>query len=211
MENSTFVENDLIKTIKPTRPKLGIFALYTNRKEAESAITALSRNGFTKDDVSMLAPSRTGGHRDFVYRQRTHVADGALIGAFIGMVLLGTAAFLIDPKALLFTDVSSSDFIGLGTTAIGAMYGIFTGLILGGACGALVGIGSPFSAARRYGFYLKEGGIVLVVHLRNLARRESASRILEKTNGQDINVLDEAEIWSTIIPEKTKHIGTLGL
>lgn len=207
----SFLENSTQPTLKPTRPKLGMFALYTNRKEAETALTVLSKNGFTKDDISMLAPNRTGGHHDFVYRQRTHVVDGALVGSIIGMVLLGTTAVLIDPKALLFTDVNSSDFLGLGTTAVGAIFGALVGLILGAACGALVGIGSPFSAARRYGFYLKEGGIVLVVHLRNMARRESATRILEKTNGQDINILDEAKIWSTIIPEKNKGISTLGV
>lgn len=205
MQNTNFIEKNNQNTFKPSHPQMGMFALYTNRNDAESALFTLSKNGFTKDDVSMLAPNRTGGHRDYVYRQHTHVLYGALVGAFIGMVFLGTAAFLVDPKAILFTDVNSSDYIGLGTTAIGAIFGSLAGIVLGGATGALVGIGSPFSAAKRYGFYLKEGGIVLVVHLRNLARRESAARILEKTNGQDINLLDETEIWSTIIPEKIKQ------
>jgi hypothetical protein len=201
MDTNNFANTEINHKIEAKKTKLGVFALYTNQKEANNAVRALERNGFLKDDVSMLAPSLSG-HHDFVYHQRTHVLDFALIGSFIGLVLFGTATFLFDTRMLFFNSAYDQNFLGVGATPLMAFVGVAAGLILGAAIGALVGIGSPVSAAYRYGFYLKEGGIVLVVHIKNMAKKNIINRILEKTNGHYINVLDEAQIWSTIIPEK---------
>jgi hypothetical protein len=202
MDTENLANSEIDHKIEPKKTKLGVFALYTNQKEAETAMKALEKNGFLKDDLSMLAPSLSG-HHDFVYHQRTHMLDFAAIGSFIGLVLLGTVTFLFDTRMLFFNSAYDNNFIGLGANPVMAFIGATAGLILGAAIGALVGIGVPISAAHRYGFYLKEGGIVLVVRLKNMAKKDIINRILEKTNGQDINVLDEAQIWSTIIPAKT--------
>ena len=180
---------------------LGAFALYMNLKEAELAVGALERNGFSQSDISMLAPQKSGSH-DFVYHQPPSLLMGALIGAIVGLVILGSVGFLFGLREVALTSPGLGPESTLMTTVVFSLMGV----VLGAACGVLVGIGSPKSAAKRYGFYLKEGGIVLVVHLKDAAEKLLVGRILEKTRGQDINVLEEAQIWSTIIPEKKRLV-----
>lgn len=184
----------------------GLFALYTSKNEADLAVTTLKKNGFDSEDISMLAPERSGG-RDFVYRQHTQILQGALVGMVLGFIIGCTAGFFVDMVALFSVDNSMdtlNPYLSLGNV----LWSALIGSALGACCGALVGIGSTMSAARRYAFYLKEGGIVLVVRLRDLAqaKQDSVNRILEKTHGQDINVLDEASIWATIVPEKNRML-----
>jgi len=182
----------------------GMFALYLKRNDADLAIRLLERNGFKPEDISLLAPQRNGA-RNFVYDQKYSLIQGAVIGAFIGAVLLGLAGLFFGAKGLFTTNPGYNNF-GVGFAPITAAVAASIGLVLGAASGVLVGIGSPKSAAKRYGFYLKEGGIVLVVHLKDQADQLVVSRILEKTRGQDINILDQSKIWSIIIPEKKKLV-----
>ncbi len=180
--------------------KLAAFGLYINKKEAEWAIGRLEKNGFPREDISMLAPQRFG-KRDFVYEQKTSIQDGAVIGSVVGFLILGFAGFLwgMSGRSVMTENIVPFWFVSTGV-------GCMIGLLFGAAAGALVGIGTPQSAAKRYGFYLKEGGIVLSVHLKNETDRKLASQILQTTHAQDISELKETEIWSKIIPEKKKLI-----
>lgn len=184
----------------------GLFALYTSKREADIAITTLKKNGFDSEDISMLAPERSG-HRDFVYRQHTQLLQGAILGMVLGFIVGCTLGFFVDMGALFSVD-NSVETVNPYIPLANVLWSALIGATLGACCGALAGIGSTMSAARRYAFYLKEGGIVLVVRLRNLAqaKQDSVSRILEKTHGQDINILDESSIWSTIVPEKNRML-----
>lgn len=182
----------------------GMFALYLKRNEADVAIRLLERNGIKHEDISLLAP-QINGPRNFVYDQKSSLIQGAAIGAFIGAIVLGLTGLFFGSRGLFTTPPGFSSF-GVGFSPISAAVLASIGLILGAASGILVGIGSPRSAAKRYGFYLMEGGIVLVVHLRKETDRLLVSRILEKSRGQDINILDESKIWSTIIPEKKRLV-----
>ncbi len=177
---------------------LAAFGLYTNKKEAECAIGRLEKNGFLRNDISMLAPERSG-KRDFVYEQKTCIKDGAVVGSVGGFFIFGFAGFLwsISGRSVMIENTLPFWFI---STIVGSLMG----LIFGAAAGALVGIGIPKSAAKRYGFYLNEGGIVLSVHLKNEADRKIANQILQTTHAQDISELHENEIWTKIIPEKRK-------
>ena len=172
--------------IESEKEGVAAFALFVNRKEADLAVAALQRNGYAPADISLLAPQQSG-HHDFVYHQPPSLLMGSSIGGLFGLMLLGFAGLLF------------------GQTMTALVFSLI-GLIVGAGIGVLVGIGTPKSAAKRYGFYLKEGGIVLVVHLKNESEKDSVHRILEKTRGQDINVLDESKIWSTIIPEKKRLV-----
>lgn len=179
---------------------LSAFGLYTNTRDAQIAIDQFEKNGFESEDISLLAPERSG-HHDFVYEQKTSLKDGAVIGAVGGLLFFGFAGFLwgISGRSMVTDDSLPIWFI---STSIGCVMG----LLFGTAAGALVGIGTPQSVAKRYGFYLKEGGTVLTVHLKNKAERKRANQILQATNAQDISELNESKIWSTIIPEKKNLI-----
>ena len=189
--------------VNADREGLGAFALYLERNEAERAVSALQRNGFSAADISLLAPQRSGSH-DFVYHQPPSLLKGALIGGFVGLFLAGFVGFLFGSRQV--STAGGFDPLHAQSPVLTVIVFSLIGLVAGVAFGILAGIGSPKSAAKRYGFYLKEGGIVLVVHLKNAAEKALVGRILEKTKGQDISVLEESKIWSTIIPEKNRLI-----
>lgn len=187
-----------------------IAGLYLSRRKALKAKESLIQFGFPIRDVAVLSPNKTQqGHRDFVYNQRTNIISGAVLGGTIGLFLLGTLAFLtsLNNPVASVVDLNQASMMNFNpswilTTAIG----LFLGLILGSACGALVGIGTPKSVGKRFGFYLTEGGYVLSVHIDNKEQEQLAMRTLESTGAQDISYMKESEVWETVIPEKRKLI-----
>lgn len=204
METTEMLAADLFLHKSEAEKEMSVFALYTNQTDVEVARITLIENGILSEDISMLAPTRGGGH-DFVYRQHTQLFQGAVIGAILGFIAGGSAGFFVDMQALFFVDTALPPLlIEPYLPMSNVLWSAFIGLLLGACCGALVGIGTTASAARRYAFYLTEGGIILVVRLKNLAHQKIVSSILEKNQGQDINTLKEQKIWSTIIPEKRR-------
>ena len=187
-----------------TKKILGMFALYIQKIEAENAAKSLEQNGFSLEDISLLAPLKSG-KKNFVYNQSYSLIQGALIGATVGAIAFGLLGLFLGANGLA-TPTHNVNPIAFEFSPVSAFAAAMIGVVLGAAAGVLVGIGSPKSAAKRYGYYLKEGGIVLVVHLKKETDRLIANRILERTRGQDINILDESKIWSTIIPEEKKLI-----
>lgn len=172
-----------------------LFAMFINREDADHAIEALRKNDFANEDISLLPPMRSGA-RDFVYKQRTSVKIGVVVGAIAGFFLMGLVG--------VFLGSSQPEELGMASWIVATVVASLIGLVVGAAMGALVGIGTPRSAGKRYGFYLKEGGIILKVHVRNNEELLLASQLLEKYKGQDITVLQDAEVRRTIIPEKKR-------
>lgn len=201
----TEISNNLGPVAREHLQKLSTFGMYTNHYDAKRAIARLEKSGFARENISVLAPQAYGG-RDFVYQQQTNIKEGALIGAIIGFFVLGFIGFLLGLGALtpLETMIEPNLAASIPSWAFSAAIGSVIGIIYGAASGALVGIGAPKTAAKRYGFYLKEGAIMLCVDLKNEDQRIRANDILEKTRAQDISDLQESEIWKTIVPEKKK-------
>ena len=133
----TIIENKFAPVDVDAKDGLGAFALYLNRKEAEMAVNALERNGFSHSDISMLAPQKSG-HHDFVYHQPPSLLQGALLGALVGLVLLGSMGFLFGSREVTMNAPGLGPESTLMTTLVFSMMGV----ILGAACGVLVGIGS---------------------------------------------------------------------
>jgi|GEM_PF-3058520 len=193
METNVELTEHVKKNSNLQHKNYSIFAMFLNQKSAKNAIKLLKSHGYLLRDISLLIPEGLASH-DFVYQQDTSIKAGAMIGAFTGFFILGIVGFIIGLK----------DPMRLGWAAhiFYTMIGMFIGLLFGAASGALVGIGTPKTAAKRYNFYLKEGGIVVRLHLKDEADGQAANVLIEKAGGQDIVVLEESQIRSTIVPEK---------
>ncbi|MBC7741202.1 MAG: hypothetical protein H7061_03335 [Bdellovibrionaceae bacterium] len=192
-------------TTTTDRNSSSTFGLFLSLSDLEKAISKLQKAGFAREDISVLAPQKNGG-RNFVYRHRMNISQGAIIGAVLGFFVASFIGFTIGfGNFASFQEVSQTTNTGfLPSWVYSSFIGGCLGIFYGAAAGALVGIGSPNSAAKRYGFYLHEGGIMLSVHVKNEIERERANYVLEKSKAQDITDLNESEIWHTVIPEKTK-------
>ncbi len=157
------------------------FAIYRNRDEIRIAVRSLLKLGFQNSDL-MIFQAKHGGAQDFQQVQKYQIKKGAILGAPIGAIILGGIGFAAGGQ------LSGSP---LGIMAAAAALG----LVLGAVCGTLVGIGTPDPAAKRYGQYLKSGGILLSVHNQNLQQIQKAQKVLSATGGQDIQLINESDTW----------------
>lgn len=178
---------------KKTHKEFAVFGMYMNRKNINNAIKILTENGHPLSDITVLTPEKSG-NRDFVYHQATNVKTGVVIGAAVGFILLGLVGIVVGANNRIDTGISSW-IMNSSLAALG-------GLLFGAAAGALAGIGIPKPAARRYKFYLKEGGMVLMMHLRPEDDQTEAWKLLESTGGQDISILEESQIWTAVTADQ---------
>ena len=133
------------------KESLGMFALYLQKIEAEAAAKSLEQNGFALNDISLLAPLKSGG-RNFVYNQSYSLIQGALVGAAIGAISFGFFGLFLGTNGLAVT-ANNFNPHGIEFSPFSAFMSAIIGVVIGAAAGVLVGIGSPKSAAKRYGFY----------------------------------------------------------
>lgn len=172
-----------------------ILAMFLTRKQARDAIKSLRFHNYKDSDITLLKPERKAQH-DYVYRQLTRIKTGVLLGGVLGFAITGFAGFVIGLYDPFSFGINSRLYYTLG--------GMILGLIFGLGGGALIGAGVPESAAKRYGFYLKEGGLVVMVHLKSEAEGVEVNSLLEKAGGQDIVILEESQVWSSVMPDKKK-------
>ncbi|MBC7420258.1 MAG: hypothetical protein H7328_05970 [Bdellovibrio sp.] len=190
-----------------TNQPMAAFGMFIHHYDAQKAISRLEKNGFARDDISILAPQKSG-RRDFVQQQKTSLKAGAVIGAVIGFFVLGFLGLVLGLGTFTqFLPINQTNTTtSTPSWVLSSIIGAIIGVIYGAASGALVGIGTPRSAAKRYGFYLKEGAIMLSVNLHSEGDRARVNNILEQSSAQDISELNVSEIWKTIVPEKKKLI-----
>ncbi len=68
-----------------------------------------------------------------------------------------------------------------------ALAGAGVGAAAGGVAGALIGIGIPEYEAKRYETYVKDGGILLSVHVDDSEWSDKAEKIMEESGARDIS------------------------
>lgn len=176
---------------------LAIFAMFMDINSARNAAKLLKKNSFASEDISILTPDKKG-RGDFVYHQVTGIKNGVIIGATVGFFILSVVGIFIGSR--------EPQHVGFSALIVDAVIGALIGLLFGAAAGALAGIGVPQPTAKRYKFYLKEGGILVMMHLQSEDDSKEAHSILEKAGGQDISILEESQILSTIMPEEHKSV-----
>jgi hypothetical protein len=150
-----------------------VVAYFRDRGAADRAYEALVREGFSRDDISVLGRGVEG---EKGLAEDVGGGEGALAGGIFGL-LLGTAAMLIP-------GIGPVVAIGpLAAALTGAITGGVTGAVVGGITAALVHTGVPEEAARFYEERLRAGGYLITVRTDD-ARVEEARRILESMGGE---------------------------
>jgi uncharacterized membrane protein len=135
---------------------------YRSADDAERALHELEQAGFTKDDVSYVAPDATGVFQNRL-RGRIEAGSGTAKGAGAGL-LLGLAAMAIP---------------GIGpAVAAGPLAMALIGAATGGLLGALADMGVSEQHAKHWADRVSEGGSLLVVRTKdgNAARAEEILR-----------------------------------
>lgn len=164
-----------------------VFGIYESRMTVENAVDRLKTDGFAANEISVLMPER-GGSEKFAHEKATKAPEGATTGAGTGLVVGGTLGWLVGIGALAIPGVGP--FIAAGPI-LALMAGAGAGATLGGIAGGLIGMGIPEYEAKRYETIVKDGGILLSVHVGDDEQLKKAKLALEQTGGRDISSTSE--------------------
>lgn len=166
-----------------TKPAL-VTGLFKNRVAAETAVDAILKRGYTRDDISVLMSDATRT-KEFALQAKSHAADGAGIGGAVGTAV-GAALAAIAAVA------SSIVLPGINLVIAGpiaaALAGAGAGAVTGGVIGALVGAGIPEYRAKVYETGLREGGILIGVEAKSKEEIDTLEELLEDVGGQHVRI-----------------------
>jgi hypothetical protein len=163
---------------------LGVFK---TQIDAENAIRKLESEGFSTNDLSVIARSESDSS-DVVAETGAHMAGGAVSGAATGGAVGALAGLLIGVGAITVPGIGALLIggplvatLGLTGAAATTASGALTGAAAGSLVGAFVGLGLPRESAEAYEGYVKEGGVVIA--LSDLNTDHSKARDILKAQG----------------------------
>ena len=170
--------------------KTAVFGIYPTVNQAESAVDALVRAGFSNNDISVLMPDNQST-KEFAHEKNTKAPEGTTTGVAAGGTIGGTLGLLAGIGALAIPGVGP--FIAAGPI-MGALAGIGVGGAVGGLVGALVGMGIPEYEAKRYEGRVKDGGVLLSAHCDTSEEITRAKDVLKRTGAGDISSSGEEAV-----------------
>ena len=147
--------------------------MFTDRADAENAVTRLQALGYTQDEISVMMHDDTRA-REFAAATGSKAAEGVGAGAVVGGslgVIVASAATMAGVTAVVSTGGLAFPFVVGPLAAV--LAGLGGGAVAGGIVGGLVGAGIPKEQAEHYEKSLGAGGILLGVD----ARPENRERV----------------------------------
>src|SRR6266566_2488928 len=157
-----------------------ITGLFTNKVAAESAVDALLKRGYTRDDISVLMSDATRT-KEFALQTRSHAADGVGIGGAVGGAI---GAVLIALVAVGTTLTLPGLNLVIAGPLAAALAGAGAGAATGGLIGGLIGAGIPEHRAKVYDSGIRSGGILLGVEAKTDEEIEKLEQLLEDVGAQ---------------------------
>ncbi len=167
-----------------------VVGLVSSTLQAERLVTALENAGIATSDISVLFPDKQGT-RDFAHEKNTKAPEGAVAGVGAGGAIGGTLGLLAGIGALAIPGLGP--FIAAGPI-MAALSGAAAGAAVGGITGALIGMGIPELEAKQYEGKVKDGNILLSVHVENSDTKSVAKRTLEAGGATDVAVAGEKSV-----------------
>ena len=164
-----------------------VIGLVATQAQAETIVESLKASGFSNDDISALLPDKRGT-KDFAHEKNTKAPEGAVAGASAGGTIGGVLGLLAGIGALAIPGLGP--FIAAGPI-MAAMSGVAAGAAMGGLAGGLIGMGVPEIEAKKYQGKVKNGNILLAVHVDDGDEQKRAKNILEKGGATDIATTGE--------------------
>jgi hypothetical protein len=159
-----------------------VFGIYNSSMAAERAVDRIIEAGFSNNDISVLLPDSQSS-REFAHEKNTKAPEGTTTGVAAGGAIGGTLGLLAGIGSLAIPGLGP--FIAAGPI-MGALAGLGVGGAVGGLVGALVGMGIPEYEAKRYEGRVKDGGVLLSVHVTSSHDVARVKDLLKQTGADDI-------------------------
>lgn len=165
-----------------------VFGIYNDRDQVESAVDRLRIEGFRAVDISVLLPENVG-NKDIGITGSSKAPEGATAGGASGAAIGGVLGWLAGIGSLAIPGLGP--LIAAGPI-VGALAGMGAGGATGAVVGALAGYGVPEYEAKRYEGRVRNGGILLSVHVDDSKWKAKAKKALEETGAEDVHASSEA-------------------
>jgi len=159
-----------------------VTALFKSKVAAESAVDALMKRDYNRDDISVLMSDATRS-KEFALQTRTHAADGLGIGGAVGGAVGAVLAAIAAVGTTLF--LPGINLVIAGPIAA-ALAGAGAGGATGGLIGALIGAGIPEYRAKVYEAGIKGGGILIGVEARSEEEVDRLEELLNELGGEHV-------------------------
>ncbi len=164
-----------------------VFGIFSDQASLEQAVERLKSNHFKKSDISVLMPSQKEGH-DIVFQKHSKAPEGVSTGSATGVAMGGVFGWLLGAGILTVPGLGAFTAAG---PIMGAIAGAGLGGTIGGIAGGLIGLGIPEYEAIRFEGFLKEGGLLLTVHVDNSKWERNAKKILKDYGAKNISTTYE--------------------
>lgn len=164
-----------------------VVGVFTSMNDAQSALEKLEAEGFSRDEISLIANKGAGrdAHADAASEETgSDIAADAGIGAAIG----GVGGLLLSFAGLI---PGVGPIVAAGPI-IAALGGAGIGAAAGGIIGALTETGVPEDVARHYADGVRRVDVLITVRA-NGARASRAAEILDHAGAVDID--DRISAW----------------
>ena len=159
-----------------------VTGLFKSKVSAESAVDAIMKRGFTRDDISVLMSDATRS-KEFALQTRTHAADGLGIGSVVGGTVGAVLAAIAAVGSTLI--LPGLNLVIAGPIAA-ALAGAGAGGATGGLIGALIGAGIPEYRAMVYEAGIKGGGILIGVEAQTDEEVERLEELMGELGGEHV-------------------------
>jgi hypothetical protein len=166
--------------------KKSILCIATSRNRAEQILTNLRTAHFPSKDLSVVFPDRSilgesGAEKD------TQTGQWSVISATERGVEEVALAWPSGLGSLNLAGVGRFTVVGPLLAALG---GVTNGATNGGMAASLIRLGVPLFEAQQYQSRIKNGNILLAVHLEDLGDVARAKGILSESYGENICIVD---------------------
>lgn len=159
-----------------------VFGIVTSDLHLQVVINRLDQAGFRREDRSVVLPDRNSP-QPLGHEKASKAPEGAVAGGLTGAGVGGVVGLLAGLGALAIPGVGP--LIAAGPL-LALLSGAAVGAAAGSLAGSLIGMGIPEYEAKRYEGRLKEGNILIAVHVDNAEWAAKARDIMEDTQVQDI-------------------------
>jgi len=170
--------------------KQSVICIVPTEIEADRIVDGLRAAGFNSNDVSALFPDKSTT-KDLGHEKHSKAPEGASTGAATGMALGGALGWLAGIGALAIPGVGP--FVAAGPI-MAALGGAAIGGATGGATGGLIGLGIPEYEAKQYEGKIRDGNILLSVHVADGDEAKRVEEIYKANGAKDIHRTGEEKV-----------------
>ena len=152
-----------------------VIGVFDSKRQAEQAIQALRQQGFTNEEISIVAKKdgKGGGGQGGEYVE-DDITDGALTGGTLG----GIGGLILGAGALAIPGVGPIIAAGPIAAALG-------GAVAGGVAGGLIDWGIPAEVSERYEQEVAQGGVLAVISTTG-QKVDQAAQVLRQNGAKNV-------------------------